>query len=664
MDYNHFAFNIFYIRVTSKKGTKERKEKEYNKENEQVEKLNLLRRLKKEFKGWRRDLKKTLGYYPDSEWIVQLICGTKEERNEILKEKKFLTWENCHFQIWKVQKDDWTIYSDLMLSIWIEYLINHTKEWEKSIIQVFSEVWELLLQWKEEWVYSPQQEKEHIEDMIREKFWRKWKCIEVKIWSEQWKNTEVFDALRSKEKWKRRFWIIPKDEPDIDEYLATTKKEDLSPLPIIQYLAYHANKDETLMKLFYDTKPPAYKNDDELIENYKPWCADADYYWLVEVWLRLTEVLKWVSIQWWVWRQRVYDKIISLILNWEDTIQRNDLFDCGAKEKINKYPALEKLHKIISNRSKETWLNTDFKQLYIELNRPKLDEVEKKVKMWERIINEIRYWALIFATLSMFMTSDVKDKDLKESAIKENLVWLDVARKNRIADTYPYYDSIHKHIQTEDQRQALHETNYPDPESTKFSDYESEQEQILISAYDLSRFNYINHWMVDDWVEKNEIRDLYSDILEWNYRLNETYLSCEDFMKNYIEILSEHYKIEFQEKYSHLWKYREYIENTMKYYDKDVDLSDHKLEEIKIIDEKTNIEKKFSYYMEKDHQIYSLKFVKVYKKGDKEPVILMLARKDYEYPEEFTLEYWKHVAQDLIKNFGKNIWINMQPENN
>lgn len=641
-----------------------KKQREWkNKTKKQAEKLDLLWRIRKEIKWWKKDLKKTLGYYPDSEWIVQLICSTKEERNEILKEKKFLTWENCHFQIWKVQKDDWTIYSDLMLSIWIEYLINHTKEWEKSIIQVFSEVWELLLQWKEEWVYSPQQEKEHIEDMIREKFWRKWKCIEVKIWSEQWKNTEVFDALRSKEKWKRRFWIIPKDEPDIDEYLATTKKEDLSPLPMIQYLAYHANKDETLMKLFYDTKPPAYKNDDELIENYKPWCADADYYWLVEVWLRLTEVLKWVSIQWWVWRQRVYDKIISLILNWEDTIQRNDLFDCGAKEKINKYPALEKLHKIISNRSKEAWLNTDFKQLYIELNRPKLDEVEKKVKTWERIINELRYGALIFATLSMYMLSDVKDKDLQERAIKENQVWLDIAEKNRIADTYPYNDSVRNYYEAH--KNDWYIVNAPNKEWR----YESEQRKKLESEYDLSKFDkkYSNG--------NNEIVELYSIMFRWNFRTNKKYLSAEDFMKNYPEILGEHYLIEYKKPYEHLRPYKKYIENTLKYWDK-IDISKYKVKEIKIKDTETWNEKIFSYYDEEERHTYIIKFIKLtekdrsklnrfklnklLKKDRKPPIKIVIVEDWYYWGKELSMEEWQKVLQKLVDKYWENFILNQQ----
>lgn len=643
--------------MPSKKRKNERKSKENNKENEQVEELNLLWHFRKEFKGWKKDLKKTLGYHPDSEWIVQLICNTKEERNEILKDKKFLTWENCHFQIWKVQKDDWTIYSDLMLSIWIEYLINHTKEWEKSVIQIFSEVWELLLQWNEEWVYTPQQEMEHIENMIKEKFWRKWKCIEVKIWSEQWKNTEVFDALKSREEWKRRFWIIPKDEPDIDKYLETTKKEDLSPLPIIQYLAYHCanDKDGKLMKLFYDTKPPAYIKKDKMIENYKPWCADADYYWLVEVWLRLTEVLKWVYIQWWVWRQRVYDKIISLILNWEDTIQRNNLFDCGDKEEINKYPALEKLHETIRNKSKEKWLNTDFKQLYIELNRNKLDEIDKKVNKWERLKNEIRYGALIFAALSLFLTSDVKHRNWQNRRVKEKLEWQEMEKKRRITNTYPYIDSIKKHDEKygyipETQLKHVFEERF------KVSDYEHEQKEKLLAEYDLSRFNYINHSLIqDDWEERNEIKDKYSETFRGTYRKYKKCLSAEDFMEYYIELLVWE-NIGYKKPYEHLKPYKQYIENTFKYWNK-IDLSKYNVEEIKINDNETGKEKKFSYYMENEQMRYNLKFVKITRENEKPLIVILADERNNRHEEDFTLEKWKKVLKDLVDKYWKNIGI-------
>ena len=302
---------------------------------------------------WGKNILKTLKYKPDVESVVQLHQNTSKDKqkdkseyesntiNMVNKTTKYLNKGNFRFQIGKMQENDWTIYSEEMLRTCIEYMIKHTKEWEKSIIQIWSDVWSLLLQWDEDWVLPPHEQKERIKEFIRKNFWKKWECIEVIIWSKQWKNIEVFDALKSKEEWKRRFWIIPKDEPDIDKYLTTTKKEDLSPLPIIQYLAYHANKDEKLMELFYDTKPPKYKKYDKMIENYKPWSADADFYGIVEVWLRLTEILKWISIQWWVWRQRVYDKIISLILYWKDVIPINK--ECSydlhfSNEILNKKP--------------------------------------------------------------------------------------------------------------------------------------------------------------------------------------------------------------------------------------------------------------------------------------------------------------------------------------
>ena len=95
-------------------------------------KLNLFWRIKEVITDWHKTVLDVLNYKPDSEWIVQLICKTDGERNEILKTEKFLTGEKFRLQIWKTKEGWWTIYSDLMLWIWIEYMINHTK-WMRKI---------------------------------------------------------------------------------------------------------------------------------------------------------------------------------------------------------------------------------------------------------------------------------------------------------------------------------------------------------------------------------------------------------------------------------------------------------------------------------------------------------------------------------------------------
>jgi hypothetical protein len=96
------------------------------------------------------------------------------------------------------------------------------------------------------------------------------------------------------------------------------------------------------------------------------------------------------------------------------------------------------------------------------------------------------------------MLSDVKDKDLQERAIKENQVWLDIAEKDRIANTYPYNDSVRNYYEAHKHIWSI--VNAPNKEWS----YETEQRIKLESEYDLSKFDikYSNG--------KNEIVELYS----------------------------------------------------------------------------------------------------------------------------------------------------------
>ena len=587
----------------------------------------------------------TLKYKPDAEKIVQLHQNKPKEKatateltetnNTIDKNTKYLNESNFRFQIGKMQEDWWTIYSDEMLKIWIEYIINHTKKWEHSIIQIRSDVWDLLQQWSEEWVLTSEEQKKKIEHFIKNNFWKKWERIKVIIWSEQY--PEVFEALQQ---WKD--WIIPKEEPNIREYLSTTSKEELSPLPIIQYLAYHANKDPELMQLFYNTKPKKYTDEDSKLWK-KPWDSNADFYWIVEVWLRLTEILKWISIQWWVWRQRVYDKIISLIINWKDIIKKREEFDCNYILSPKDYPALEKLHKVC----KEHYPNTKFNQLYIELDRTWLDKIVEKMGKRHQLINKIRYSSLISFIL-LWWISDTPHINKLNNGNKNDTEITDLEKyptdeleAQRIRSTYPEPDSLNRLAQKFPYH-AIHIINYPDKNEYE---YPYEQEQILIAAYDLSKFNYIHHGLVDDWLMKNKIIDEYNKISQGNYRAYKKHISAKDFMDNYIEVLAGDYHIEHQEPYAHWWKYIQYIENTLKYWDK-IDISKYKVEE----------KEERWYFNEENHQPYKVKFVKVYLEND-QTIDLILAAKNYQYPEEFTLQNWLLCMKDLVSHYWKNIWI-------
>ena len=297
------------------------------------------------------------------------------KKAELLKNYKwrYLDSENSCIQFGKMQPDWNTVYSPEIIKPFIKYIINHAKlddEWKgKVVIQLWPELAQSLSQWDGKKVLAFNQEKKIIENLIEEcikECWEDWKNVEIEIQNVADKYSDVFDALKVKPEWERRFWIIPEKEPKLEDFELPLK----SPLPIIQYLAYHYtwNGDKNLKTLFYETKPAKYKEQDG--EKHEPWTSDADYYSIVEVWIRLFEVLNWRFIQWWIDRQKVYDKIIYLILFWEDKISQ--------KLKLEDYPKLWELHNRLIKC--ENYKDSKMMQLYIDL-----DKVERETKKQKEI---------------------------------------------------------------------------------------------------------------------------------------------------------------------------------------------------------------------------------------------------------------------------------------
>jgi len=319
-----------------------------------------------EFKNWE------LFFDPqiDPEYVIWLRWNEKEK---LLKndEWKYLDSENSCIQFGKMQPDWNTVYSPEIIKPFIKYILKHAKlnKWKgKVIIQLWPELAQSLSQRDGKEVLEFGQEKQKIEDIIREcikECWEEWKNVEIEIQNVADNYPDVFDAIKNK--WKD--WIIPKEEPKLEDFELPLK----SPLPIINYLAYHYswNTDQNLKTLFYETKPAKYKEQDG--EKHEPWTSDADYYSIVEVWIRLFEVLNWRFIQWWIDRQKVYDKIIYLILFWEDKISWEKL-------KLEDYPKLWELHNRLMKC--ENYKDSKMMQLYIDLGKvEKYIEAQKNKKM-------------------------------------------------------------------------------------------------------------------------------------------------------------------------------------------------------------------------------------------------------------------------------------------
>ena len=345
------------------------------------------------------EIEKVLSYnIPDYNSIVDLKWGDEVKE---LKNEKFIDENNFRLQIWKMQEDGNTIYSPLMLRFWLEYIANHIKldeNWRwKAIIQLWPELAQCLLQEDKE-ILSFEEEKKEIKKLAKKILGKRSEMINIENVADNY--PDVFNAIKN---WRK--WIIPNKEPQLENLKIPLE----SPLPIIKFLAYRAKNDPDLMDVFYKTKPAKYIWQD-VMNNRKAWEFDSDYYSIVEVWIRLFEVLNWKYIQWWIGRQRVYDKIISLIIFGKDKIWKAEEYGANTVLKLDAYPALKNLH----NWLVKNWLCDNIKmgQLYIELNENSLDKIEsnlnKKEKLKSKLI-KIWTWLALFSTLALWWGYIVND---------------------------------------------------------------------------------------------------------------------------------------------------------------------------------------------------------------------------------------------------------------
>lgn len=254
---------------------------------------------------------------PENIVSYQWINGKKDDRNLNLNQNNF------RLQIGKMDKKWETIYTKELLLPAIEYIIKKTWKDEKAIIQLRPDLAKFLTNEdkKEEskQILSFEEEKQKIVQLIKKYFKNNQKNIEILNISQQY--PEVFSIL--KEKWKA--WLASIEKPILN-------KNNFSALNIAKYLYRLSQRNPKLIELFYNTKTSVQKANDIK----KIWENQSDYYSLIEVSIRLYEVIKWISIQWWIDRQKQYDKIIWWILHRKDI----DSF------KIKDYPELEELHKL------------------------------------------------------------------------------------------------------------------------------------------------------------------------------------------------------------------------------------------------------------------------------------------------------------------------------
>ena len=600
---------------------------------EQIEKwkkINVFSRI-----WWKiEEIKSALRYnFPDAERIVKLKWWKEKEAME--KEKTYIDENNFRLQIWKMQENWETIYRPMMLKFGLEYITKHIKldengNW-KVIIQLWPDLAQCLAQ-DDKQILSFEEEKKKIEELIKKILWKKWECIEIQNVADNY--PDVFDALR---KWKKG--IIPEQEPNLDNFEVPLK----SPLQIIKYLAYHCQTDQELMKLFYNTKPDKYIWQDQR-KQLKPWESDADYYSVVEVWIRLFEVINWITIQWWIGRQRVYDKIISLILFGKDRIWKYKDFKTLQPLTSWKYKSLKALHDWIS----KNYEDINMQQLYIELDEKSLAKLESHENKKEKYKSKIKKaWLIAALIASLWTTGWVAISEGIESRKREEKE----REEQRLQDERIEYWRQFNESKDEDRRiRTL-------PEWEMYSSFLSEQTSILLAEYDLSSYDYPSEY----WVVYNKIEEEYKDVMGARYNWTGEFLTAEEFMKYFGWTLIDRYHLPPQKPYEYLKnEQKEAIVNTLRFWGCN-DISKYKIEEI-------STTKTYHYFIKwkwvensKIYGNYQLKIFRVYF-DDGHYIDLMFAAKTnaaWEPIGDFTIENGVLCMTNLWEYYWEWIeWIN------
>lgn len=279
--------------------------------------------------------------------------GKKDDRNLNI-------WEaNFRFQIGKMDKRNETIYSNEIILWWLEYLFKKVKNDDKIIIQLRPDLSKYLCNddQKENGnsILSFQQEKEKIEKLIKKHFKGQSGRFQIVNVSENY--PEIFHALKN----KGRKWLVTEK--------LTLTAENISAMSIAQYLYHVSQKNKKFMEIIYNTKG----NKQKQADTQTIWENESDYYALIEVAIRLYEILTGINVQWWVDRQTKYDRIIWWILYWQNI----------DKFKIEKYPDLLELHEICNKARTQT----EFERIYV--TSKEIRELEDKKIARKGNINKI-----------------------------------------------------------------------------------------------------------------------------------------------------------------------------------------------------------------------------------------------------------------------------------
>ena len=313
----------------------------------------------------------------------------------------WLNEENFRLQIGKMTKEWETIYTKEILLSALQYIFKKTKYNEKAVIQLRPDLAKYLTNENQKdaanEILSFEDEKAKIIRLVKRFFKEKLKNIDIINVSQTY--PEIFALLKSHGK----DWLASNEKPSLNE-------ANFSALQLAKYLYRMSQNNQKLMRLFYDTKTSAQKeNDTKAI-----WQNQSDYYSLVEVAIRLYEVVSWISIQWGIDRQNKYDQIIGGILEWKDM----------GSFKTKDYPELKELYEVCDA------INDDIVFNRLSINTKDVREITEKKKTRSKfklmsawisvaLISALAGWGIGYQLYGKMQKDEIKHK--KEQHRKDHL---------------------------------------------------------------------------------------------------------------------------------------------------------------------------------------------------------------------------------------------------
>lgn len=458
-----------------------------------------------------------------------------------------LDWNKSHIYMGKMNEEEIWIYSDDFLKWILQYYFYCTPRWEHITLELANCVSDVL--WENmKWFMDFTKQKEYIQNFVEKNFWKKF-IKRLDIIDLETRHPDLFEWLRKyeetikKEAWDMwlSLWEL-EDTPSFDklDFLETWENKLLLPesdkeftsLDIAKYLYWVCKKNS----LFFDK-----------IKAIKPEKAKSDFYPIIEISIRLTDLINGISIQWWATKQKQYDAIIREIIN--------------PYINISQYSELNQLREFCKNK---LW-KTNFETIYMDGNSKKYRIFTEKLNSEKassgkiKIYTSITTLALLVALWAPKFIDYYKTQKLQQQTkqtIKE------IFENKRLTRSWEYWrweytwaekiERTNKYIDNIYDRFLLRYGNTWQLDSiafkAKIADRINDQEvlDMLWSSWYGSDISPIEDIIIDDYIvakDKWEFRTLwinttpYSQYLEYTDAFINTILLEKDFETNRDESL-------------------------------------------------------------------------------------------------------------------------------